>query len=130
MFLFNFTKFSKGKKVMLLMLFIMYEISDGNYFLTESHFYKTICLIIFSHLSSAKNECLLLTSCQRNMLRGHSTTTWTRRGGGGSAKSPRLSTQGGRGSLECPRGPKPSYFRKYFILLCTVMGGKKEINYI
>ena len=28
-------------------------------------------------------------------VRGHSTTTWTRRGGGGSAKSPRLSTQGG-----------------------------------
>ena len=53
---------------MLLMLFIMYEISDGNYFLTGSHFYKTICPIIFSHLSSAKNECLLLTSCQRNML--------------------------------------------------------------
>ena len=47
---------------MLLMLFIMYEISDGNHFLTESHFYKTIYLIIFSHLSLAKNECLLLTS--------------------------------------------------------------------
>ena len=30
-------------------------------------------------------------------LRGHSTTTWTRRGEGGSAKSPRLSTQGGGG---------------------------------
>ena len=28
-------------------------------------------------------------------LRGHLTTTWTRRGGGGLAKSPRLSTQGG-----------------------------------
>ena len=27
--------------------------------------------------------------------RGHSTTTWKRREGGGSAKSPRLSTQGG-----------------------------------
>ena len=36
-------------------------------------------------------------------------------GEGGSAKSPRLSTQGG-GSLENPRGPKPSYFRKFFIL--------------
>ena len=24
---------------------------------------------------------------------------------------------------QCPRGPKPSYFRKYFILLCTVMCG-------
>ena len=30
-------------------------------------------------------------------------------------------------NLECPRGPKPSFFRKYFIPLCTVMGGKKEI---
>ena len=30
-------------------------------------------------------------------------------GEGGSAKSPRLSTQG-EGSLECPRGPKTSYF--------------------
>ena len=38
-------------------------------------------------------------------------------GEGGSAKSPRLSTQGGGRSLECPRGPKPSYFRRYFILL-------------
>ena len=27
----------------------------------------------------------------------------------------------------CPRGPKPSFFRKYFIPMCTVMGGKKEI---
>ena len=44
-------------------------------------------------------------------------------GEGGSAKSPRLSTQGG-GSLECPRGPKP----RYSMLLCTVMGGKKEIK--
>ena len=36
---------------------------------------------------------------------------------------------GGGGSLEWPRGPKPSYFRKYFILLCTIMGGgKKEIK--
>ena len=25
----------------------------------------------------------------------------------------------------CPRGQKPSYFRKYFILLCNLMGGKK-----
>jgi hypothetical protein len=33
---------------------------------------------------------------------------------------------GGRGSLECPRGPKPS--RKDFIPLFTVMGGKKEIK--
>jgi hypothetical protein len=48
-------------------------------------------------------------------------------GEGGSAKSPRLSTRGGGGSLECPRGPKPSFLRKYFIPLCTVMGGKKEI---
>ena len=47
-------------------------------------------------------------------------------GEGGSAKSPRLSTQGGGGSLECPRGPKPRYFRKYFVLLCTRMGGKNE----
>jgi hypothetical protein len=36
---------------------------------------------------------------------GHSTTTWKRREGGGSAKSPRLSTQGGGGS-EWPRGQK------------------------
>ena len=48
-------------------------------------------------------------------------------GEGGSAKIPRLSTRVG-GSLECPRGLKPSYFIKYFILLCTVMGGKKEIK--
>ena len=34
---------------------------------------------------------------------------------------------GGEGSLECPCGPKPSFFRNYFIPLCTVMGGKKEI---
>ena len=30
--------------------------------------------------------------------------------------------------LECPRGQKPSYFRKCFILLCTVMGGQKGIK--
>ena len=49
------------------------------------------------------------------------------KGEGGSAQSPRLSTQGGGGgALECPRGPKPSYF----ILLCTVMGGKKKFNSI
>ena len=60
---------------------------------------------------------------------GHLTTTWTRRGGegAGSAKSPRLSTRGEGGSLECPRGPTPSFFRKYFITLCAVMGDKKEI---
>ena len=34
----------------------------------------------------------------------------------------------GWGFLECPGEPKPSYFWKYFILLCTVMGGKKEKN--
>ena len=66
-----------------------------------------------------------LFSC---LERGHSTTTWTRRGGGGLVKSPHLSTQGAGGSLECPRGPKLSYFRKHFISLCTVMGGKKEIK--
>ena len=33
------------------------------------------------------------------LTRGHSTTTWTRKGGGGLAKTPRLSTQGG-GSLD------------------------------
>ena len=32
-------------------------------------------------------------------LRGHSTTTWTKRGGGGSVKSPRLSTQEGWGGV-------------------------------
>ena len=32
-----------------------------------------------------------------------------------SAKSPRLSTQGG--FLECPRGPKPSFFRMHFVPL-------------
>ena len=41
---------------------------------------------------------------------GHSTTMWTRRGWGGSAKSPCLSTLGqgwrGGGPLECPHGPK------------------------
>ena len=30
------------------------------------------------------------------------------------------------GSLECPRGPKPSYCRKYFIPFFTAMGGKKR----
>ena len=36
-------------------------------------------------------------------------------GEGWSVKSPRLSNQGGGGSLECPRGPKPNYFRRHFI---------------
>ena len=36
---------------------------------------------------------------------------------------------GGRGSLECPRGPESSYFRTYFKLFCTVMSDKKEIKY-
>ena len=49
-------------------------------------------------------------------------------GEGGSAKSPRLSTQGGGGSLECLRGPKPRYFRKHLVPLCTRMGGKKEMK--
>ena len=60
-------------------------------------------------------------------LRGHSTTKYMdkNKGRGVSQKS-MLVHPGGGGSLECPRGPKPSYFRKYFILVCTVMGGKKE----
>ena len=41
-------------------------------------------------------------------------------GEGGSTKSPRLSTQGGGGVLECPRGQNRSYL--------TVMGGKKGIK--
>ena len=55
---------------------------------------------------------------RKNSVRGHSTTTWTRRGGGGV---PWMSTWPGQ---------KSSYLRKYFLLLCTVMGSKKEINYI
>ena len=66
--------------------------------------------------------------CFQNSTRGHSTTTWTRRGGGGVSQKSTLVHSGGGGSLECPRGPKPSYFRKYFILLCSVMGGKTEIK--
>ena len=34
--------------------------------------------------------------------------------------------EGEGGSLECPRGPKPSYFRKHFVQLYTRMVGKKE----
>ena len=48
-----------------------------------------------------------------------------KRGRGVSQKSTREV-----GSLECPRGLKPSFFREYFIPLCTVMGGKKWNNYI
>ena len=46
-------------------------------------------------------------------LRGQEEGEW------GSAKSPCLSTRG-KGSLECPYGPKPSHFRKYSILLSSV----------
>ena len=50
-------------------------------------------------------------------------------GEGGQSKVHACPPKGeGQGGLECPHGPKPSYFRKYFILLCTVMGGKKEIK--
>ena len=62
-------------------------------------------------------------------VRGHSTTTWTRkkRARGVGNKST-LVHPGAGVSLECPCGPKPTYFRKYSILFCTVMGGKKEIT--
>ena len=49
-----------------------------------------------------------------------------KRGRGVSQKSTLVHLRGG--GLECPLGPKPSYFRKYFILLCSVMVGKKEIK--
>ena len=45
-----------------------------------------------------KNSVLSIT--YKIAVRGHSTTTWTRRGGGGSAQSPHLSTQGGGGSQD------------------------------
>ena len=30
--------------------------------------------------------------------------------------------------FECPRGPKPSYYRKHFVPLYTRIGDKKEIK--
>ena len=65
--------------------------------------------------------------CHSHQHRGHLTITWTRRGRGGGGISQK-SMLVHPGSLECPCGPKPSYFRKYFILLCSVMVGKKEIK--
>ena len=48
-------------------------------------------------------------------------------GEGGQPKVHACPPRGG-GSLECPRGPKPRYFRKHFVSLCTRMGGKNEMN--
>ena len=45
-----------------------------------------------------------------------------KRGRGGQSKVHACPPRGKGGSLECPRGTKPSYFRKYFTPLCTVMG--------
>ena len=42
-----------------------------------------------------------------------------KRGRGVSQKSTLVHSEGGTGSLDSPRGSKPSYFRKYFTLFCT-----------
>ena len=49
-------------------------------------------------------------------------------GEGGQPKVHACPPRGEGGSLECPRGPKPSYFKKHFVPLCTRMGEIKKIN--
>ena len=64
-------------------------------------------------------------NCTLAVLGGIQQLRGQEEGEGGSAKSPRLSTQGG-GSIECPRGPKPTYFREHFVPLCTNWVIKKK----
>ena len=50
-------------------------------------------------------------------VRGHSTTTWTRRGGGGVSQKSTLVHSGGGGPLNVHVDQKPRYFRKHFVPL-------------
>ena len=71
---------------------------------------------------------------KKKCYRGHSTTTWTRRGRGGQHEANECPPKGRGVGLECPRGPKfekkSSYFIKYFIPLSSVMGDKIKIRLI
>ena len=110
-------------------LHTLFELKVIKYFIQRCNIFTNsiLCFVFKSTLRLFVSLCVILHH-HASGLRGHSTTTWTRRGGGGVSQKSTLVHSGG-GSLECPRGPKPSYFRKYFILLCSVMDGKKGIKW-
>ena len=76
---------------------------------------------------------LLVTGKPRGLssaLGGHSTTTWTRWGGGGVSQKSTLVHSGGGGPLNVhvDQNLAISEGISYYCLLCIVMGGKKEIK--
>ena len=118
--LFLWTQFSDQKQLHMLKSekfskYFLYKIGSNNIFLCDCNHlsfiydapkFSTVYVVKSPILGQVSSTSFGISFCLpvQFQIRGHSTTTWTRRGGGGVSQKSTLVHPGG--GLECPRGPK------------------------